>query len=262
MSKLYTMAALCAAAGLASCASSSALRLREGAAAPPPAGFVEFCARQPADCGVAIGSSAQVSTLRQHANQLYWRAAFAQARLARDNNDGRVAPSGRGSAFAGPDPAESLPESALDQNDWLAQTTPLVLSDQNWRLLQDVNVAVNRTVAPGDLRGSPMGGDYWSTPVNYRGVAYGDCKEYVIEKRRRLVAAGIPAALLTIAVASVEGENHAVLIISTDRGDYLLDSLTDEIRPWERAPYAWIERQSSSDPLNWARVEVEHVAGG
>jgi predicted transglutaminase-like cysteine proteinase len=129
------------------------------------------------------------------------------------------------------------------------------MTDATWNLLQTVNAAVNRLIVPRETRSLSLGEDYWSTPISHGGVLYGDCKEYVIEKRRRLVAAGVPAAALSIAIANVGGEGHAVLLVSTDQGELVLDNLTSQVRPWGKVHYAWIERQSGSNPLDWVSVE-------
>jgi len=90
--------------------------------------------------------------------------------------------------------------------------------------------------------------DHWDYPIDGKG----DCKVYALYKRKLLVDAGFPRqALLMTVVRDLEGEGHAILTVKTDRGEFVLDNLTDEIRPWDATGYTFIKRQSQSDPNVW-----------
>ena len=52
-------------------------------------------------------------------------------------------------------------------------------------------------------------------------------------------------------VKDLEGEGHAILTIKTDRGEFILDNLTDDIRPWNATGYTYIKRQAQDDPNVW-----------
>lgn len=110
--------------------------------------------------------------------------------------------------------------------------------------LQAVNASVNRTIRPQADRL-----DTWS--VNVRA---GDCEDFVLTKRAQLIAAGIPRAALRIATAlTAEGIGHAVLIVRTDVGDLVLDSLSPRIKPWDEAQYRWVA-MSGSNPRTWNAI--------
>ena len=101
--------------------------------------------------------------------------------------------------------------------------------------------------------------DRGATPLA-QGAQYGDCEDYVLEKRRALLAEGVPETALSIAVATTSwGESHAVLLVSTDQGDYVLDSLTPWILPWRKANLTWRERQVAGAPFRWAMVSLAPV---
>ncbi len=69
------------------------------------------------------------------------------------------------------------------------------------------------------------------------------------------MAAGIPQAALRIAVVVTPDESrHAVLTVVTDRGDYVLDNMRDDIVSWDQTGFTWIERQASSSPLEWVSL--------
>jgi len=112
------------------------------------------------------------------------------------------------------------------------------------KLLNQINQAVNREVKKAsdlDLYGMP---EYWSLPRLIDGKLYGDCEDYALEKRRRLIAAGVPESALSLAVAvTARGEGHAVLMISLKSGDVVLDNLTPWATPWEDLNYHWVQRQ-------------------
>lgn len=141
-----------------------------------------------------------------------------------------------------------------------AAASPAVLAwttrDQRdqMKLLNQVNQAVNREVKKAsdlDLYGMP---EYWSLPRVIDGKMYGDCEDYALEKRRRLIAAGVPESALSLAVAvTARGESHAVLMISLKGGDMVLDNLTPWATPWEDLNYRWVQRQVPGTAL-WTTV--------
>ena len=49
-------------------------------------------------------------------------------------------------------------------------------------------------------------------------------------------------------------EYHAVLIVTTKRGDFVLDNLTNELRPLGQQSATIISVQSARDPWLWQRV--------
>lgn len=122
------------------------------------------------------------------------------------------------------------------------------------KLLNQVNQLVNRTVKKAsdqDLYGQA---EYWSLPRLVDGKLYGDCEDYALEKRRQLMAAGVPETALSIAVAfTARGESHAVLMVSTQSGDWVLDNLTPWATPWQDLNYRWVERQIPGTAL-WTTI--------
>ncbi len=52
-------------------------------------------------------------------------------------------------------------------------------------------------------------------------------------------------------VRDLEGQGHAILTVKTDHGDFILDNLTDRIRPWTATGYRYLKRQSQQDPNVW-----------
>ncbi len=127
-------------------------------------------------------------------------------------------------------------------------------------LLRAVNDQVNSLMrAATDIQNYGVA-DYWNDPVLVRGVR-GDCEDFALEKRRMLVEHGVPAAALSIAIVRTRlGEEHAVLVVTTDAGDYVLDNLTYDVRPWRRAGYTWVARQGPGDDLAWVSLAPANAA--
>ena len=98
----------------------------------------------------------------------------------------------------------------------------------------------------------------WEYPVSR-----GDCEDYVLLKRKTLLDAGWPqSALLITVVLDTHGDGHAVLSVVTDRGDYVLDNLTDKVLPWQETGYRYVKRQSQYDEQKWVYVGPSEAAGG
>lgn len=125
------------------------------------------------------------------------------------------------------------------------------MSDDFWKLVVAVNVRVNADVKPmNDIE--IFGQDeVWAYPDN--GV--GDCEDYVLEKRRELMRHGVSLSnLLITVVRKADGEGHAVLTLRTDRGDFVLDNLTDAVRPWDQTGYRFLKRQASNHTGRWVTI--------
>ncbi len=108
--------------------------------------------------------------------------------------------------------------------------------------LKRVNARVNRSITPR----SDGSADVWNASATS-----GDCEDYVLAKRRALIRAGLPASSLRIAyVKTRAGEGHAILVVKTDRGDYVLDNLDRSVRLLGKSGYQVIS-MSGADPRQW-----------
>ena len=77
----------------------------------------------------------------------------------------------------------------------------------------------------------------------------------VLLKRRLLIESGWPReALLVTVVRDKKGKGHAVLTVTTDKGDYVLDNQKDELLLWSKTGYRFIKRQSQSNPNVWVSL--------
>lgn len=244
-----------------------------GSAASAPRGFVEFCERQPADCGA---TTEELATLRDSSVQ---QATMAGPIPVRFDWSGVFGATGAVSPAAAPRPPVAGGELAAVSFDWSAtfakqptaaapvveaatEASPepaaaapaeaLALTPQLWAQVVRANDQVNRAIAQktdAEAYGAP---EFWSLPIA-AGARYGDCEDYVLEKRRALLAAGVPQRALSIAVVNTpEGDVHAVLLVETAAGAYVLDNLTPWVLPWTKTAYRWRERQVAGSAARWA----------
>ena len=134
-----------------------------------------------------------------------------------------------------------------------ATTAPrdFALSPEAWKDLVRVNKWVNETIKPlTDL-------EHWGVVErwSYPDDGYGDCEDYVLLKRRMLIQSGWPReALLVTVVRDKKDEGHAVLTVTTDKGDYVLDNQNEDILLWSETGYRFVKRQSQSDPNVWVSL--------
>lgn len=236
-----------------------------------PHGFVEFCERKPADCGVdaaelagmKAASSAPSTTVA--AIQFDWTGVFASQLRSAESVAAPAAatlqPASLTYDWSTAFPVRDAIQKAVSLTPMPAAPAPrathastlrIPMSSRTWTLLIRTNDTINRAIAQrsdADIYGVS---ELWTTPLA-EGRAMGDCEDYVLEKRRALAAAGLPREALSIAVVTTDrGLTHAVLVVATDKGDYVLDSLSAWILPWAKTGYRWKERQVNGSASHWA----------
>ena len=128
---------------------------------------------------------------------------------------------------------------------------PVALTSDRKAQLARINREVNAAIRPlANVAG--VSAERWDlSPPS------GDCNDYAVTKRHRLMAEGWPPhALLLAEVALTSGEHHLVLIVRTGDGDdLLLDNLHAGLRTAAQAPYRWVRAQRPENPQFWSSVE-------
>jgi predicted transglutaminase-like cysteine proteinase len=129
---------------------------------------------------------------------------------------------------------------------------PVPLTPKAWRDLLEVNHSVNNAHSVETDASSRGVTESWNYP---KGV--GDCEDFALEKRRLLIQRGWPSNALLITIVNVPLYGpHAVLVVSSAEGDYVLDILDASIRAWSEVNYRWLTRQSKDNPRAWMHVGV------
>ena len=131
---------------------------------------------------------------------------------------------------------------------------PVVALDKAaWELINTVNRNVNRRIRRSSDARTFGVADFWQAPTEPG--ARGDCEDYVLAKRADLLRAGIPAGALSIAIVNTRwGESHAVLLLSSNVGEVVLDNLSPWISRWDQVDYDWQERQAPGRIFDWVRM--------
>jgi len=137
---------------------------------------------------------------------------------------------------------ECDPEAASEQH-------ALPSGEQARDMLREVNRAVNDAITPMQKSTSPLLARWTVSPDA------GDCNDYAVTKRHRLIEMGWPKSALRLAVVLAGGgQGHLVLVARLSDGDMVLDNLASAVRPWNVAGYQWISMQSGSNPRYWVAV--------
>jgi len=129
----------------------------------------------------------------------------------------------------------------------------VILDDHSLSVMIAVNAAVNQEIA-GVEDNVNYGVDEW---WEYPDQGFGDCEDYALEKRRRLMTHGFPVSSLLITVVQGydrDGKDiggHAILTVRTDRGDLVLDSLHSDVLPWQYVRHKFLSRQSPAHSGKW-----------
>ena len=129
-----------------------------------------------------------------------------------------------------------------------AEAETVASTPETMHLVEVVNRSVNRAVRPQTDQDHWGVADRWDFPSD--GV--GDCEDYQLLKRKRLIEAGLPRrAMLMTVVLDENGEGHAVLTLRTDREELILDNKRDALLRWHETGYRFIKRESSEARTGW-----------
>jgi len=135
----------------------------------------------------------------------------------------------------------------------LTEPAVIALTPDVWQTLVAVNRAVNKRIKPiTDLKHWGVV-DRWDFPDD----GLGDCEDYQLLKRKLLADRGLPRrAMRMTVVRDNKGEGHAVLMIRTDRGDFILDNQRAAILPWKGTRYVFVKREGQTSQA-WVSLETD-----
>lgn len=125
------------------------------------------------------------------------------------------------------------------------------LSAAVYKKIISINAWVNKNIDPVSDNDHWRAIDRWDYPSDGKG----DCEDYALLKRHMLIAEGFPReALLLTVVKEKNGDGHSVLTVRTNRGEFVLDNLSDQVKPWNTAPYRFVKRQSQTNQNVWVAL--------
>ena len=136
-----------------------------------------------------------------------------------------------------------------------AENDHIDLDAETSELLKRVNHSVNLSIIPTVKDYGPNLGDGWTIAPDT-----GDCNDYAVTKRHQLLEGGLPSKALRLSVVkTASGIGHLVLVVVTTKGDFVMDNLTEVIRPWQSTDYHWLKIQSAADSKFWYEVKAPAV---
>jgi predicted transglutaminase-like cysteine proteinase len=127
----------------------------------------------------------------------------------------------------------------------------VAFTDESFEELTNINRLVNTNIKPKTDKKHWGLADKWSYPDD----GYGDCEDYALLKRKLLIEIGWSPAALLMGVVWDKDAGHAVLIVRTDKGEYVLDNQTSKILLWSATRYKFVKRQSPRDLKQWVYVD-------
>lgn len=135
---------------------------------------------------------------------------------------------------------------ATSSNDSRFDATPERLSE-----LDQINRDVNSEIEPATDMEIYGVNELWTLPSKR-----GDCEDFALLKRKRLIERGWPSASLLLTVVRDEkNEGHAILTARTTQGDFVLDNKIESVKLWNQTPYHYVMRQSYIDPKIWVSLD-------
>lgn len=139
--------------------------------------------------------------------------------------------------------------SACGANTALPMRPQVEMTEELWAVVLRINREANHAIRYVSDQASGRQ-DVWTVATTT-----GDCEDYALAKRAALMDIGLPQSALRLAtVYSRRTGYHAVLVVSTTNGDYVLDNTRDAVLPWTQTEFAWVSVQSADNPMQWHRV--------
>lgn len=128
-------------------------------------------------------------------------------------------------------------------------------NNQSMQLVRRVNSQINRRYRQIEDGRQYNQEEVWALPTR-RG---GDCEDFALVKKLELIEAGIaPNRLLLATALDRRNNSHAVLIVRTNQGDYVLDNQRRSVLHWRDTGYTFLKLQNPNRPYQWDAV----LAGG
>jgi len=131
-----------------------------------------------------------------------------------------------------------------------SEPAEITLTPKIWQAITNTNRRVNANIKPVTDQ------EHWGLPDRWDLAedGSGDCEDYQLLKRKLLADAGLPRRAMRMTVVIDEkNEGHAVLMVRTDRGDFVLDNKTDSVTPWFQTGYVFVKRESQ-DATSWVSL--------
>ena len=104
----------------------------------------------------------------------------------------------------------------------------------SYSIAERINSDVNASVKYKTDLGQYNVPEFWTVAGKY-----GDCEDYALLKRKMLIDAGFDRDKIHLCTCFVDGAGHCVLLVETDRGNYILDNNQSEPVQPSFLSYKW-----------------------
>jgi predicted transglutaminase-like cysteine proteinase len=140
----------------------------------------------------------------------------------------------------------------------LNENGKLAITPAIWTMIQEAQKDGNRIVWTED-RETWGEIERWDFPKEVGRKKIEDCDGITLYKMRDLINRGIPAKCLLFTICYDDtGEGHAVLCVSTDRGDFILDNRFDKVKSYDdlkKIGYKFLYRTKDGKlNANWTKI--------
>lgn len=126
----------------------------------------------------------------------------------------------------------------------------IILTEKIWDAINLINQKWNDSITPLGIECYGLQ-DTWTYPGDIKG----DCKEFVVAKKYDFGRLDIPSYPAICRVYSGDYYYHAVLLIDTDRGTFVLDNLCDAVKHYQNTGYEWYKRMKEDG--KWYQIVEE-----
>lgn len=136
----------------------------------------------------------------------------------------------------------------------------LVLDPAGWSTIRRINQKGNQIVWQEDEKTWGVA-ERWDFPKAQGGKQFEDCDGITLWKMDALLKEGLPPSCLLFCVCQDElGEGHAVLCVTTDRGDYVCDNRFEDVKTYDDLKaygYRFLYRSSIGHSLQdvWDKIQ-------
>jgi predicted transglutaminase-like cysteine proteinase len=129
----------------------------------------------------------------------------------------------------------------------IGEENMISLDNKLWNIICNINTAVNKDTRYKSDMSLYEKADYWE-PSSSNPKHQGDCEDYALEKRKRLIETGeFDYSDLRLTTCWVEGDDgvpgkggyHAVLAVVDEETDWILDNRCEDPVKWNFLPYKW-----------------------
>jgi predicted transglutaminase-like cysteine proteinase len=112
----------------------------------------------------------------------------------------------------------------------------------SYKIASRINSDVNASVSYKTDLENYSTPEFWTLP----NTGFGDCEDYALLKRKMLIDAGFDRDKIHLCTCFVDGAGHCVLLVETDRGNYILDNNQPEPVEPSFLSYKWDKIQRGS----------------